>query len=292
MYELLIVLLVTNIRAQHQCSCSCCLGQYCQPTVVGVVNVQNCSEEMCLAQCRCSYPQCSANYPYGQVFARCSSPIHTLFNCECHCCNTGLVTCLPTFVGYSTSYLCQISSCSIACLTQYPTQCGSNQNGQTQGSCTGPVTTTTTSTAITPWLGNICSCSYCQSGPTCVPNILVGITSASQCSSSACTQACQNRHSSTCSIMYLNQITGICLSQVSGRVKCKCNCCGGYGCINYELNTNATCASCNTNCLQVSPCTNTFPVTYTCTVNDSIVSVNFSLLTIITKLIIDLILLN
>ncbi|CAF2706673.1 unnamed protein product [Rotaria sp. Silwood2] len=292
MYVLLIALFITGIQAQNKCSCLCCLGQYCQPLMVGTVNVQNCSTETCLSQCRCSYPQCAANYPYGQILAQCSSPAYTLFNCECKCCNTGLFTCIPTFVGYSTSYLCDISSCSIACSIQYPMQCVSSQNGQTQGLCTGPVTTTTTSTPMPPWLGNICSCSHCQPGFTCSPNLLVGITSASQCSSPACTQACQNRYVSTCSPTYLNQISGVCLSETNGRTKCKCNCCGGYGCIDYELNTNETCTTCYAKCLQVSPCTSTLPVTYTCTLNKSIILTNYSFSIIILTLIIAVILLN
>ncbi|CAF1232193.1 unnamed protein product [Rotaria sordida] len=290
MYVLLIALFVTGIQAQNRCSCSCCLGQYCQPTIVGTVTVQNCSTETCLTQCRCSYPQCAANYPYGQLFAQCSSPVYTLFNCECSCCNTGLFTCIPTFVGFTTAYVCQVSLCSVKCREEYPTQCVSNENGQTQGRCTGPLTTTTTSTAITPWLGTLCSCSYCQSGYTCLSNLLLGVTSASECSSSACIQACQNQYLSTCpTATYLNQINGVCLTEIKGRTRCKCNCCGGSGCIEYELNTNETCTSCYAKCQQVSPCTSTLPVTYACTLNKSMILTNYSLSIIILTLIIVMI---
>jgi hypothetical protein len=288
MYVLLIVLLVTSIRAQYQnqCSCSCCLGQGCQPVTVGTVNVQNCTTEMCLAQCRCTYPQCSANYPYGQLSTQCLSPINTLYSCQCLCCNTGSIICTPTFVGYSSAYFCLPTACSIACYTQYPAQCVLNQYAQTIGTCVGAATTTIAMTTVAPWLGNICSCLYCQSGYTCTSNILVGVTSVSQCSSSDCTQACQNRYPLTCSPSYLSQINGVCLTQASGRTRCKCNCCGTVGCLDYELNTNETCTSCYAKCQQVSPCMNTRAVTYTCALNNSIITANFSLSLLILTLII------
>ncbi|CAF3078682.1 unnamed protein product [Rotaria socialis] len=274
---LLIAVLVTGIQAQSRCTCSCCLGQYCQPTIVGTVDVRTCSPEVCSAQCRCAYPQCAANSPYGQVFVQCSPPVYPLFNCECRCCRTGSFTCIPTPVGLSTSYLCEISACSVACSSQYPSQCISNENGTTQGSCLGPLITTTTTTAMPPWLGSLCSCSFCQSGSICSSSLLLGVTSASQCSAPACTQACQNRNPSTCSLSYLNQINGVCLSEVRGRTKCKCNCCSGYNCLDFELNINETCTSCYSKCQQVSPCVNTFSVTYTCSSNNSTISTNFTL---------------
>lgn len=278
MYVLLIILFVTGIRAQNQCSCSCCLGQACQPSLVGSVNVQNCSAEMCIAQCRCTYPQCSATSPsFGQILSQCLSTITTQFTCQCLCCNTGSPICSPIFVGYTTAYSCQIGACSIACSVQYPAQCVANQYGQTAGSCTGPLTTTTAITTIAPWLGYLCSCIYCPSGYSCSSNTLVGVTSVSQCSSSDCTLACQNHYPLTCTTSYLSQISGVCLIQGSARIRCKCNCCGSAGCVDYELNTNDTCTSCYSKCQQVSPCMNTRPITYTCTSSKPIINANFSL---------------
>jgi hypothetical protein len=295
MSVLLIVLLVTGITAQipnpNQCTCSCCVGQSCQPGMVGTVSVQNCTAEMCLAQCRCTYPQCAANPPYGQLLAQCVSPVY-LSTCQCLCCNTGSISCMPTFVGYATAYQCQPVPCSIACYKQYPSQCVADQNGQTQGTCIGPVSTTPIMTTIAPWLGNICSCLYCQSGYTCTSNLLLGVASASQCSPSDCTVACQNRYPLTCSTLYLSQISGVCLIQGSGRNRCKCNCCGGTGCIDYELNTNETCSTCNVKCQQVSPCMNSRLPTSTCVINNSIITTNFSLTILFLTLIIVMIFLK
>jgi hypothetical protein len=278
MYVLLIILLVTGIRAQYQnqCACSCCLGQSCPAVIVGMVNVQNCTADICLTQCRCTYPQCAANPPYGQLLAQCTNPVYA-FTCQCLCCNTGSSTCAATFVGYATAYACQPGACSIACIAQYPAQCISNQYGQTVGTCLGAVTTTTAMSTIAPWLGNICSCLYCQSGYTCTSNLLVGVASVSQCSSSDCTSACQNRYPTTCSTSYLSQINGVCLIQANSRTRCKCNCCGTYGCLDYDLSTNDTCASCYAKCAQVSPCPNSRPVTYTCTANQPRLMANFLL---------------
>lgn len=283
------IILAISVQAQPQCACSCCLGQYCQPLVVGILNSPNCSRETCLAQCRCSYSQCAASYPYGLVSTQCSS-VDTLFSCECQCCNSNSVTCTPTFIGYSTSASCQISSCSIACYTQYPAQCVSGPKGQTYGLCVGPITTTTTTTIMTPWLGNLCSCSFCPPGSTsCQSNTLLGVISASQCSSSACTQACQSRYQLGCTVTYLNQINGVCLSQMPGKTTCKCNCCGGYSCIDYELNTNETCSSCYTKCLQVSPCINPLTIRDTCVLNNSMIMTNPILSMIILLIIITVI---
>jgi hypothetical protein len=280
MYVLLIILLVTGIRAQYlnQCACSCCLGQSCPAVVVGMVNVQNCSADICLAQCRCTYPQCAANPPYGQLLTQCTNPVNA-FTCQCLCCNTGSSACTPTFVGYATvyQYQCQISACSIACAAQYPAQCVANANGQTQATCLGLVTTTTAMTTIAPWLGNICSCLYCQSGYTCTSNLLVGVTSVSQCSSSDCTSACQNRYPITCSTSYLSQISGVCLVTANAKTRCKCNCCGTYGCVDYDLTINDTCTSCYSRCAQVSPCMNSRPPTYTCTANQPKITADFLL---------------
>jgi hypothetical protein len=285
---LLIVLLVTGIRAQNQCSCACCLGQTCAPIIVGTVSVQNCSAEMCLAQCRCQYYQCGATSPsYGQVLSQCLTTPVTLYSCQCLCCNAGNIQCTPTFVGLASAYLCQPSACSIACFSQYPAQCLSNQYAQTVGTCVGPVTTTTAMTTVAPWLGYLCSCLYCPSGYTCSSNTLLGVTSVSQCSSSDCTEACQSRYPYTCTTAYLSQVSGVCLTQGIGRIRCKCNCCGSSGCIDYELTTNDTCTSCYSRCQQVSPCVNSRPVTYSCT-NNSIIITNFSLSVLILILIIVL----
>jgi hypothetical protein len=281
MYVLLIFLLVTGIRAQllsSQCSCACCLGQACAPSVVGSFTLQNCSVDACATQCRCAYSQCAATYPYGQVLVQCLPPPTTYFNCACQCCNTGTVACIPTFVGYTTAPSCD--TCNIACYANYPSQCVI-QTGQTQSICGTVVTTTTTASTIAPWLGYICSCLYCQFGSTCSSGVMVAVSSASQCSSSECTQACQNRYSSSCSTTYLSQISGTCLSQGSGKTKCKCNCCRGFGCIDYEVNSNDTCTSCYSKCQQVSPCTNTPTVTYTCAATTSIITSNLSLQVVI-----------
>ena len=280
MYFIVACLLIAYSRAQSPCSCSCCLGQNCQPTIVGTVYPQNCTTELCLAQCRCSYTQCLSSQPYGQVLAQCTSPMNQMYNCQCQCCNTGTATCLPQFVGVASSYSCQPGACSIACKDQYPFQCVSNQNGQTQGTCTGLMTTTTTmtTTAFSPWLGNVCSCTFCQAGSFCPSNLVLGIASASQCSSTACVQACQNRYSRACpSTLYSGQVSGVCVSQTGGNIKCRCNCCGGTGCLDYELSANGTCTSCNAVCQQYSPCPNSFSATYTCASNRARTSTNASL---------------
>lgn len=283
MYVLLIILFVTSIQAQSQCSCSCCLGQYCSPVIVGTVNVQNCSSELCLAQCRCTYSQCAAmSSTYGQVLSQCVTPVYTLYNCRCLCCNGVSVPCTPMYVGLSSSYQCTDSACGVACANQYPSQCVTNMYGQILGSCVGTVTTTTAMTTIAPWLGYLCSCLYCPSGYTCTSNTIVGTTSVSQCSSAAeCTSACQNHYPSTCTTTYLGQIYGVCLSQGSTRTKCKCNCCGNNGCLDYDINTNDTCTSCYARCQQLSPCASTRPITYTCTAQCSLIHLNLPLLVII-----------
>lgn len=281
MYVLSMLLLVTSIQAQKRCSCSCCLGPNCAPVVIGSVDVGNCSTEICAAQCRCTYPQCAANYPYGQVFVQCAVPVPPLFNCECRCCNTGSFACIPMLVGNSIAYICDKSSCALACNKQYPSQCVPSDQGQTQGDCVGQVITTTTTTPIPPWLGYLCSCTYCQSGPICSSGLSLGVSSASTCSAPACTQACQSRNPSICSLTYLNQISGTCLSESRGKIKCKCNCCSGYSCLDYEISSNETCTACYGKCLQLSPCVNTNSVTYTCTSNSSMISINFILWSII-----------
>jgi hypothetical protein len=295
MYVLLIVLFVTAIHGQNQCECSCCSGQSCQPSIVGSVTVPNCTAEICLANCRCTYPQCAANPPYGQLLSRCINPIDR-YTCRCSCCRTNSGPCMATLLGFATGYHCDTSACSIACYNQYSNQCMFDPYTQMQGTCDGPVTTTTPMTTVAPWLGNICSCLYCQSGYTCTSNVLVGITSAPQCSASDCTTACHNRYPTTnlCSTSYLNQINGVCLAEGNARTRCKCNCCGLYGCVDYEVNTNDTCPSCYGRCTQVVPCVNSRPITYTCTADQSRITVSFFLLvtslmlTILSNLLLEL----
>ena len=101
------------------------------------------------------------------------------------------------------------------------------------------------------WLMQTCSCQCCQSGLNCVPNFEVGIASSAQCSSSACTEACQNRYSSACpSLPYLGQTNGTCTSGGGGSARCRCRCCDTNICRDYEPNFNGNCASCQTRCQQ------------------------------------------
>ncbi|CAF0941541.1 unnamed protein product [Rotaria sordida] len=291
MYLLVILLLINYAQTQQDiCSCSCCIGEFCSPTVLGTFDIRSCTIEACRLQCRTSFAQCQADYPNGQVLPQCLSYVSPSYNCRCDCCNTGSTTCIPIFVGYSTAYVCQSSACSISCTTQYPSQCVSNQNGQTIGTCTGPITTTATTISTTTvsrstnslWIGHTCSCMCCQSGPNCSPNIEVGITTTSQCSSLACTTACQNQYPSVCPlVLNLGQTNGTCISQSSGNTRCQCQCCGTNGCPTYEINTNGDCTSCYTLCQRQSLCGNTNTVTYSCTTNKSKISVEISLSLII-----------
>ncbi|CAF1209569.1 unnamed protein product [Adineta steineri] len=272
---LIIFLLFTVVRAQQQypCSCSCCNGASCIPNVLSTVYALSCTTEACLVQCRASYPTiCQATPPYGQIIAQCTSSIAQQYSCQCNCCNTGSASCSPSYVGTSVAYTCASGSCSISCAQQYPSQCISNQNGQTQGLCMGPITTTTTTTTVGPWLGNTCSCMCCQSGSSCTPTY-VGITSASQCLSTACNQACQIRYPSVCPSLYiLGQTIGTCTSSTtSGTTQCACNCCGTTGCFNYTIRTNEGCTACNSLCQSQSQsqCPNTFQVTHTCSLNNA-----------------------
>ncbi|CAF3608230.1 unnamed protein product [Rotaria sp. Silwood1] len=291
MYLLVIVLLINYAHTQQSvCSCSCCIGQSCSPSILAPLYIQSCTIETCRLQCRAVYFQCQADYPNGQIAVQCLSYVNPLYNCQCACCNTGSATCTPSFVGYSTAYVCQPGSCSISCATQYPSQCVSNHNGQTNGVCTGPITTITTTISTTtvsrltnsPSIGYTCSCMCCQSGPNCSPNIGVGNVIASQCSSLACTSACQNQHPGICpSIVDLGQTNGICISQNGANIRCQCQCCGTNGCSTYDINTNGNCASCSTLCQQQSLCANTNTVTFTCNSNPSKISLEFSLTLIV-----------
>lgn len=280
MHSLILVLLIRYVYTQQQdlCHCSCCIGQSCIPNYVGATSVLSCTSELCRMYCRYSYAQCQVDSSNGQIIPQCSSnstTINPLYNCRCDCCQTGSPACTPNFVGYSTAYLCQSSACSISCAVQYPSQCISNQNGQTNGLCLGPITTTTTlapttvSTSGGSGSSYRCSCLCCQSGPNCSPNSEVGITFAGECTSSACTTACQNQYSTACpSNYYLGCTNGVCRGLSSTTNQCGCQCCGLTGCPTYNVYTNAGCASCATLCSQ--RCNYTNPLTITCDSNGSI----------------------
>jgi hypothetical protein len=269
MYVLVIFMLLTIVRAQQSpCSCSCCTGLSCTSVSLPTVYVQYCTLETCLAQCRATYSQCQVPLPYGQVSAQCGSNIGPQYYCRCDCCNTGSTSCSPSFVGYALVYSCQTGACSIECNRQYSSQCVVTQNGQTQGTCIGLITTTSTITTIGPWLGNTCSCMCCQTGSYCSPTY-VGTTSASQCSSTTCTQACRTRYPSSCpSSTSIGQTMGTCTSTTTGNTRCKCYCCGTNGCINYDINTSGDCSTCDSSCRVQAPCINTQQVTQTCTFNN------------------------
>lgn len=280
---LTIVLLLTMVHAQQDsCSCTCCSGQNCSPYTLPPLPLQSCTQDRCVAQCRTSYPQCQNGYPNGVLSAACSSTLTPQYNCRCDCCNTGSSSCTPVFVGNAVGFTCQTGSCSILCSQLYPTQCISNQFGQTQGTCTGQLTTTsTTTTTAGPWLGNSCSCNCCSTGSSCSP-FYVGATSASQCSATSCTQACRNQYPATCpSFTSTGQSSGTCTSQGGGSTRCKCNCCGMSGCSDIEVNTSGSCASCESACRQQPQCTNAYQVTPTCLSSGIERSITFSLVAIV-----------
>ena len=277
---IVIFLLLANIRAQpNSCSCSCCRspapGQSCTPVSLSSVNVPSCTLESCLGQCRATHNQCQGNTSADYISAQClftattttTTTIPPPYTCRCDCCSTGSITCTPFYVGNTRAYLCQTGSCSIACEQQYPTQCRADQTGVTQGTCTDFTTTTSTATTITmigPWLGNTCKCAYYPTG-FCGPDTSVGVTSASSCSSDVCTQACRNRYPSLC----VTQTTGTCISDIGAKTYCGCQCCGTNGCINYRINTNESCTTCDSICRYNTPCVNTNSVTVqTCSTNN------------------------
>ncbi|CAF0861143.1 unnamed protein product [Rotaria sordida] len=289
------LLLLTSVRAQqHLCLCSCCYGLSCNLISLPAISMQTCTLETCLARCQATYSQCQIHHPYNLISPQCNSTTAPLFNCRCDCCNTGSPSCSPSYIGNSLAFVCNTESCSISCATQYPNLCVSNQYGRTQGTCQGLRTTTTTTstqTAIEPWLGNACSCMCCQTGFYCSPTY-VGLTSASQCSSGACTQACKNRYPLLCPSLLTNgKVNGTCVSSTSGNTLCKCGCCSANGCMNYEISTYGNCAMCNSICRQQSPCAKPDHVTHTCYNNNNgkwplpwlifILTMNFSTLFII-----------
>ena len=267
-----VFLFLTTIEAQqNSCLCSCCTGQSCNLALLPTVYVQYCTLEICIARCRATYSQCQENHPYGQISVQCGLNITApQYNCKCDCCNTGSNLCLPSYVGNTLTYSCQPGACSIACSNQFPYQCVSNQNGQTQGTCLGSLTTTSVTTTVAPWLGNVCSCMCCQTGSYCSPTY-VGATSAYQCSSTDCTQACRNSYPSSCpSYSNIGRTDGICLSSTGGNIRCNCRCCGTNGCVNdYLISTSGSCGTCDSMCRQYTVCPNTNQVTYTCSVNNN-----------------------
>jgi hypothetical protein len=284
MQLLVIFLLLISIRAQpNTCSCSCCrspvTGQSCTPTSLASFGLQNCLLESCLAQCRARYYECQGNSLTDYISVQCattattSTPIAPQFNCRCDCCSTGSTSCLPSYVGNALAYLCQAGSCSISCQQRYPNQCKADQTGLTQGTCTDFITTTTTTTTtitVGPWLGNLCKCTCCSTSSYC-PSTTVGVASASSCSSSVCTQACRNQYPSSClSSANISQSSGTCLSDIGASTNCNCECCETSRCINYKINTNEFCSTCDSICRLNSPCTNTAPVVVqSCSTNNA-----------------------
>ena len=290
MHLIVLFLMLSYVQAQlDSCLCSCCSGLSCYPVLLPPIDLQDCTLERCLHLCRATYSQCQSTQPFGQLIAQCNSTTRPMYNCQCNCCNTGFPTCSPSFIGNSQAYQCETAACSISCTKQYPTVCVADQNGQTQGLCTGLIetTSTTTTTAISPWLVNTCSCFCCLTASNCLPKY-VGITSASQCSSLACTQACRNQYPSLCpSFSQPGQTSGICSSENTGDTICNCRCCSTNGCSSYGIITSGGCAACNAQCQQKSPCTKPDQVQYTCYTNSGnlflswVMLINFSILFII-----------
>ncbi|UJR07348.1 hypothetical protein I4U23_011634 [Adineta vaga] len=273
---LLFIFLITITHAQYPCSCSCCIGQSCQLASIGYVYASTCTANSCRQVCANTYYQCSATTPYGQSVGQCLSattltPIAGPYNCRCDCCNTGSATCATILIGYTTAYSCAAGACSVACSSTYPLVCISNQNGQTQGTCQGLTTTATTTTTIGPWLGNPCSCYCCKTNSYCAPTTFVGNTSASLCSTYACTLACQNQYSSLCpSSTSVGQSLGQCSTLSSGSTRCACKCCGSITCLDYDIYTSGDCTTCSSVCSQYTKCVYTYQVTYTCGTNSTI----------------------
>jgi hypothetical protein len=192
-------LLLNIAHAQYfPCSCSCCSGQGCQASPLpNYVNAQQCTDASCLEACKGRYWQCGVVPPHGQAFGRCLTVTTTTttttaatnspmiggpYSCRCDCCSQGSYLCTPTLAGYTTSFSCQVGSCSIACTYQYPYVCVNSQYGQTQGACVGLVASTPT----IPTGSLRCGC-------TCYGNngyLNYEITTTNGCSS--CYSACQS----------------------------------------------------------------------------------------------------
>lgn len=279
---------MSTVRSQQSsCLCSCCNGFSCNPILLPAIYVPNCTLTQCLAQCQVTYSQCRINQYYDRISAECRSVSTPQYICRCQCCKIGSTSCVPSYVGSAVSFLCNIESCSIACANQYPNLCASDHLGQTQGSCVGPVTTTTT---LAPWSGNTCSCACCNTGSFCSP-VYVGTISDYRCTSGTCTQVCQNQYPSKCPYWSnLGQVVGTCTSSTNENIRCKCQCCGTNGCLNFELIHSQDCRMCDSMCRSRSPCTINDPITYSCIRNNAKVflpsfiflfSINFSIVFII-----------
>ncbi|CAM4780953.1 unnamed protein product [Rotaria magnacalcarata] len=284
MHLFLFCFLLAIVRAQQSpCFCSCCSGISCNPTFLPTIYVHNCTLERCIVQCRDTYVQCRGNQPTTVISVQCGPTAIPQYTCRCDCCKTGSPFCSVSYIGNAITFICAVESCSIACANQYPHICVANQVGQTQGTCMSPLTsmstssTTTTTTTLTTtpppppptttvslWLGNTCSCMCCRTGSYCSP-MNVGTTLALQCSSGACTQACQNQYPALCPVFSnIGQTIGTCISGTDGNTICKCNCCSGIGCMNYETITNDGCFMCDSMCRHHSPCIKPDHVTHVC----------------------------
>ncbi|UJR24191.1 hypothetical protein I4U23_027157 [Adineta vaga] len=214
----------------------------------------------------------NADIPYGQSTGQCLSattvtPINGSFVCRCDCCNTGSATCSPVLIGYSTAFSCSSASCSVSCSSTYPLVCISNENGQTQGTCQGLTTTTTT---VSSWLGYPCSCYCCQWNSYCNPTTFVGNTSSTLCSTYTCSSACQQQYSSLCPLSTsIGQTLGQCLTISNGSTRCQCTCCGSIACLDYDIYTNSDCTTCPLMCSLYTKCANTYQTTYLCYTNST-----------------------
>lgn len=267
---IVIMVLTTTTQGQYPCTCNCCLGQSCQPSFISYAYASACTTSSCLQACSNRYYQCVAQSPFGQASGTCTSffttaPLSGPYSCRCDCCNLNSSSCLPSLVGYTTAYTCSSEACSIRCSNQYSLLCVSSDTGQTQGTCQGYTTTSTSTTTTGPWLANNCSCYCCQSGPYCTTNVPVGIASSSYCSTYACTLACQAQYPSLCpATSTVGQTNGRCLTSTTGSTQCKCNCCGTNGCNSFNIYTNGECTSCLSLCQQQTQCVNVYQTTYTC----------------------------
>ena len=263
---LVFLFLLTHARTQSiGCVCTCCrsftTGQPCPPISLPIIpiNGQYCVLETCLEQCRANYFECQGNTAVDQLTSECILLNNTItttapvpYNCRCDCCNTGSSTCTPVYIGNTRAYSCRPGACSIACEQQYPNQCKSGSTGVTQGECTDTTTITTVATATTttgPWLSNTCECISYQSS-VCGSTTFLGVTSASLCAASSCTQACRIRYP----LPSDNQTIGKCISDSAAKRSCNCQCCGTSNCIDYKVTTNEICERCGEICVEYSPC--------------------------------------
>ncbi|CAF1055996.1 unnamed protein product [Adineta steineri] len=236
---LIIFLLFAIVRTQqYPCSCSCCNGASCIPIVLSTVYAQSCTTEACLQQCRASYPTiCQATPPYGQTIAQCISDNIQQYSCQCNCCNTGSPSCSTFYVGTSIAYTCASGSCSISCAQQYPSQCLNNQNGQTQGTCTGLITTTTTTTTSSTNIQQYnCRCDCCNTGSPSCSTSYVGTSIAYTCASGSCSISCAQQYPSQCLNNQHGQTQGTCTDLITTTTTtttidpwlgntCSCMCC-------------------------------------------------------------------